>query len=767
MVDLVQKVNSLHEVLTSSGMSLELGLPRIVVVGGQSAGKSSVLEAFVGKDFLPRGSEIVTRRPLVLQLHQSEEEYATFLHTGERRFTVGQEVRREIEEETERETGKRKGVSEKEIILRIYSPNVVDLTLVDLPGMTKVAVGDQPLDIEVQIVDMIYKYIREEDTIILAVTPANQDLANSDALKVARDVDPDGQRTIGVITKLDLMDKGTNARSVLENEALPLKKGFIGVVNRSQADINNQHTIDDAMMAEKQFFLNSPYKDIMERHGMKHLQNVLKEELEEAIRRKLPEIRNRLVSKQLDTKDSLDSLGYEESSNQEVSMTKLVAKFTDALNGKLDGEGRYVETDRINIGPIINRKFYNEFSHIIVNPFKTNPDLDKEIRNANANAHGLMAPTFPQEKVLQQVAGKIISYYEPAMVRCVEEIEGELEKVVQESLDVVDGFPPLKREVESLAREQIKRGKAETVDLLVKHVKAEQAFMNLRHPQFRFLEQSSETDTETYNGHPSAAKTVGKDVGRAVGSAVGGAAGGAAGTSVGGPVGGAVGGGMGKIVGGEVGKAVGGAVGDKMGDGRRGADDNIEAPSPETKKKGGWLNGKKLGGLYKTGSKYESTPSLSPEPDNRQQVAHATTNNTSKPHRHPPPPPNRKTPVRVSKENEAISKEPKIREEAKTVKEMVGDYLEIVHIIMRDQAPKYIMFSLVQALQDYLKYNILNDLLERHPTKKEWEKLVQWEESSQVARLLTNKEEIRQALEVVDGFSQMESQFEEKAAAGK
>ena len=66
MVDLIDKVNSLHEVFASSGMSLELGLPRIVVVGGQSAGKSSVLEGFVGKDFLPRGSEIVTRRPLVL-----------------------------------------------------------------------------------------------------------------------------------------------------------------------------------------------------------------------------------------------------------------------------------------------------------------------------------------------------------------------------------------------------------------------------------------------------------------------------------------------------------------------------------------------------------------------------------------------------------------------------------------------------------------------------------------------------------------------------
>ena len=101
------------------------------------------------------------------------------------------------------------------------------------------------------------------------------------------------------------------------------------------------------------------------------------------------------------------------------------------------------------------------------------------------------------------------------------------------------------------------------------------------------------------------------------------------------------------------------------------------------------------------------------------------------------------------------------------MKKMVGDYLEIVHITMRDQAPKYIMYSLVQALQDYLRYDMIDDLLDRHPTKKEREKLVQWEESSQVWRLLANKEAIRQALQVVDSFSQMKLHFEETAITGK
>lgn len=71
-------------------------------------------------------------------------------------------------------------------------PSVLNLTLIDLPGMTKVAVGDQPVDIEHQIRDMLLQFITKESCLILAVTPANTDLANSDALKIAKEVDPQG-----------------------------------------------------------------------------------------------------------------------------------------------------------------------------------------------------------------------------------------------------------------------------------------------------------------------------------------------------------------------------------------------------------------------------------------------------------------------------------------------------------------------------------------------------------------------------------------------
>ena len=135
---------------------------------------------------------------------------------------------------------------------------VLNLTLIDLPGMTKVPVGDQPPDIEVQIRDMIMQFVKKENCLILAVSPANSDLANSDALKIAKEVDPQGLRTIGVITKLDLMDEGTDAKDILENKLLPLRRGYVGVVNRSQRDIDGKKDIKAALEAERRFFLSHP-----------------------------------------------------------------------------------------------------------------------------------------------------------------------------------------------------------------------------------------------------------------------------------------------------------------------------------------------------------------------------------------------------------------------------------------------------------------------------------------------------------------------------
>lgn len=142
MDELIQLTNKLQTVLASISSYESLDLPQIVVVGSQSSGKSSVLETFVQRDFLPRGSGIVTRRPLVLQLvtlqQPSALEYGEFLHIKDKKFYEFREICQEIEHETNRLAGANKGISKLPIHLRIYSPKVLNLTLVDLPGLTKV-----------------------------------------------------------------------------------------------------------------------------------------------------------------------------------------------------------------------------------------------------------------------------------------------------------------------------------------------------------------------------------------------------------------------------------------------------------------------------------------------------------------------------------------------------------------------------------------------------------------------------------------------------
>jgi dynamin 1-like protein len=106
----------------------------------------------------------------------------------------------------------------------------------------------------------------------LAVSPANVDLVNSEALKLARQVDPQGKRTIGVLTKLDLMDHGTNALEILSGRVYPLKLGFIGVVNRSQQDIQGNKSLADALKAEAEFFKYHPaYRNMAHRCGTQFL----------------------------------------------------------------------------------------------------------------------------------------------------------------------------------------------------------------------------------------------------------------------------------------------------------------------------------------------------------------------------------------------------------------------------------------------------------------------------------------------------------------
>uniref|UniRef100_A0A672I279 Dynamin-2 n=1 Tax=Salarias fasciatus TaxID=181472 RepID=A0A672I279_SALFA len=488
MEDLIPLINKLQDAFSSIGQSCNLDLPQIAVVGGQSAGKSSVLENFVGRDFLPRGSGIVTRRPLILQLVNSKAEYAEFLHCKGRKFVDFDEVRLEIEAETDRITGSNKGISPIPINLRVYSPHVLNLTLIDLPGMTKVAVGDQPVDIEHQIRDMLLQFITKESCLILAVTPANTDLANSDALKIAKEVDPQGLRTIGVITKLDLMDEGTDARDILENKLLPLRRGYIGVVNRSQKDIDGKKDIRAALAAERKFFLSHPaYRHIAERMGTPHLQKTLNQQLTNHIRDTLPGLRNKLQSQLLSLEKEVEeykNFRPDDPARKTKALLQMVQQFGVDFEKCIEGSGDQVDTSNLSGGAKINRIFHERFPFELVKMEFDEKELRKEISYAIKNIHGVRTGLFTPDMAFEAIVKKQVIKLKDPCLKCVDLVVTELVTLIRKCTEKLGSYPRLREETERIVTTYVRERDSKTKDQVLLLIDIELSYINTNHEDF-------------------------------------------------------------------------------------------------------------------------------------------------------------------------------------------------------------------------------------------------------------------------------------------
>uniref|UniRef100_A0A671T4S5 Dynamin-2 n=1 Tax=Sinocyclocheilus anshuiensis TaxID=1608454 RepID=A0A671T4S5_9TELE len=488
MEDLIPLINKLQDAFSTIGQSCNLDLPQIAVVGGQSAGKSSVLENFVGRDFLPRGSGIVTRRPLILQLVNNKAEYAEFLHCKGRKFVDFDEVRQEIEAETDRITGSNKGISPIPINLRVYSPHVLNLTLIDLPGMTKVAVGDQPPDIEHQIRDMLMQFVTRESCLILAVTPANTDLANSDALKLSKEVDPQGLRTIGVITKLDLMDEGTDARDIMENKLLPLRRGYIGVVNRSQKDIDGRKDIRAALAAERKFFLSHPsYRHMAERMGTPHLQKTLNQQLTNHIRDTLPGLRSKLQSQLLSLEKEVEeykNFRPDDPTRKTKALLQMVQQFGVDFEKCIEGSGDQVDTAELSGGARINRIFHERFPFELVKIVFDEKELRREISHAIKNVHGVRTGLFTPDLAFEAIVKKqIIKLKEPCL-KCIDLVIQELINTVRQCTNKLGSYPRLREETERIVTTYVREREGKTKDQVLLLIDIELSYINTNHEDF-------------------------------------------------------------------------------------------------------------------------------------------------------------------------------------------------------------------------------------------------------------------------------------------
>jgi len=505
---LITLVNKLQDVFATVGVNNPIDLPQIAVVGSQSSGKSSVLENIVGRDFLPRGSGIVTRRPLVLQLINrpaqsngvksedlenstdkaaNADEWGEFLHIPGQKFFDFNKIREEISRETDAKVGRNAGISAAPINLRIYSPNVLTLTLVDLPGLTKVPVGDQPRDIERQIREMVLKYIGKSNAIILAVTSANIDLANSDGLKLAREVDPEGQRTIGVLTKVDLMDEGTDVIDILSNRVIPLRLGYVPVVNRGQRDIDNKKAIHAALEAEKNFFENhKAYRNKSSYCGTPYLARKLNLILMMHIKQTLPDIKARISSSLQKYTTELESLGPSMLGNSANIVLNIITEFTNEWRTVLDGNNTELSSTELSGGARISFVFHELYSNGVkaLDPFDVVKDVD--IRTILYNSSGSSPALFVGTTAFELIVKQQIKRVEDPSLKCVSLVYDELVRILSGLLSkqLYRRYPSLKEKMHTVVIAFFKKAMEPTNKLVKDLVAMEACYVNTGHPDF-------------------------------------------------------------------------------------------------------------------------------------------------------------------------------------------------------------------------------------------------------------------------------------------
>uniref|UniRef100_A0A671YYD2 Dynamin-2 n=1 Tax=Sparus aurata TaxID=8175 RepID=A0A671YYD2_SPAAU len=439
MEDLIPLINKLQDAFSSIGQSCNLDLPQIAVVGGQSAGKSSVLENFVGRDFLPRGSGIVTRRPLILQLVNNKAEYAEFLHCKGKKFVDFEEVRQEIEAETDRITGSNKGISPVPINLRVYSPH-----------------------------EKIY--------------------CNSERIFLHCFNFHSGMRTIGVITKLDLMDEGTDAKDILENKLLPLRRGYIGVVNRSQKDIDGKKDIRAALAAERKFFLSHPaYRHLAERMGTPHLQKTLNQQLTNHIRDTLPGLRSKLQSQLLSLEKEVEeykNFRPDDPTRKTKALLQMVQQFGVDFEKCIEGSGDQVDTNELSGGAKINRIFHERFPFELVKIVFDEKELRREISHAIKNVHGVRTGLFTPDLAFEAIVKKQIVKLKTPCLKCIDLVIQELINTVRQCTNKLNSYPRLREETERIVTTHVREREGKTKDQVLLLIDIELSYINTNHEDF-------------------------------------------------------------------------------------------------------------------------------------------------------------------------------------------------------------------------------------------------------------------------------------------
>lgn len=408
---LIQIADHIRDIFKNSEF---LDPPTLVVIGSQSSGKSITLNGLTGIDILPNGKSIVTRTPVHLRLiHTKDTKTITveFFDAADSQklissfnvdaYTTPVEqlvpVREEIVRLTELYAGRSKNVVDVQINIRIKSPNVPNLSVLDLPGLTNIALVDQgqPENIKENIEKMLIKYIKNPRTIILSIIPSTIDVESDMGLGLIKQYDPEFKRTIGVLTKVDML-KDSNIEHYLSGQIsrnLQLAYGYFAVRNRSSDEAKTM-SVKDGYILESKFFADTdPYKtsDNKSRMGSINLGCKLSEILLAHLKACLPTVMEEIDDADQNIERQLDEIGRDYPSTESAKrsiMNILVHEFQREYSHAIKERGSYYNT-----GARIAESFKRFSANIEkLDPFTTSLFSDHLINEMIRDYNGIHMP---------------------------------------------------------------------------------------------------------------------------------------------------------------------------------------------------------------------------------------------------------------------------------------------------------------------------------------------------------------------------------------
>ena len=397
--------------------SENIEVPGIVVAGAQSSGKSSLLES-LSDITLPSGENITTRVPLIIRLEKVKgcDRHAIIGITADlslsscERITDFSKIPKKIIEYTNKLVGTQGCVEDKPIHIKVVSPNGPTMTLIDLPGITHLSTKNVQEDIHTATVELVKKYITNEQMIILCVCPALDDFANSEAIKLAKEVDPDGKRTLGVITKTDLCKSDTKIEEKLKGEEnnIHLELGFIAVRNRTPDEVKKNISISKLRKKEQQFFNTSPqfYRIPKKYWGMDTLIDKVSEIQMSKVEEFIPKMKALLQEKIKDLKHQHETLAPE-FNNDVQKMQHLVRIIVSVVSEFKSLAKSFDDCDEDTFLHISPRTYemYAKFSNDLNNqqPKFTSKEYEDKIQDAINESRCIMLFNFMSHVAFNQL----------------------------------------------------------------------------------------------------------------------------------------------------------------------------------------------------------------------------------------------------------------------------------------------------------------------------------------------------------------------------